>query len=60
MSRGDAWKVALREHWLNSLECLHIIRSEVAHCACGWKSDIQPTVGSAVERWIEHVEGYCR
>jgi hypothetical protein len=52
------WKEALRKHWLNSIECLHIIHSDVSHCACGWESEIQPTVGEAVNRWVEHVETF--
>ena len=55
LTEDDPMRVLLRAHWLMSMECLHVIRSDVAHCACGWKSTIQPSVGSAVERWIDHL-----
>jgi len=46
----------LREHWLSMIECLHDSQTDKTHCACGaWVSKPQPSVGDAVERWIEHV-----
>lgn len=46
----------LREHWLTSVECDHEAGTDVATCFCAvWRSEPQPTVRHAVERWIEHV-----
>ena len=46
----------LRKHWLTGIECNHEARTDVATCYCSrWRSEPQPSVGEAVERWIEHV-----
>ncbi len=47
----------LREHWLTGIECDHEARTDVATCFCArWRSEPQPSVIQAVERWIEHVQ----
>lgn len=52
---GD-WRATLREHWLTGIECDHEAKTDVATCFCArWRSEPQPTVIAAVERWIEHV-----
>jgi hypothetical protein len=49
----------LREHWLTSVECLHDVKQDVAHCYCTvWASEPQPNVGAAVESWINHVTSH--
>ncbi len=46
----------LREHWLTGLECDHEAKTDVANCFCGrWRPAPEPSVGQAVERWVEHV-----
>lgn len=46
----------LSYHWLSGMECDHEARTDVATCACGrWRSAAQPSVGAAVQRWVEHV-----
>ena len=46
----------LREHWLTGVQCNHEASTDMATCFCShWRSSAQPSVGAAVERWIEHV-----
>jgi hypothetical protein len=46
----------LRSHWLHTVICDHEGKKDAAACACGtWISPAQPSVGEAVERWIDHV-----
>lgn len=54
---------ALREtlawHFLTGIECDHDAKTDVATCACAlWRSEPQPSVGAAVERWAEHVADF--
>jgi hypothetical protein len=46
----------LRKHYLCGIQCNHERKIDRAICACSeWNCPPQPTVGEAVERWIEHV-----
>lgn len=52
----DHVAAVLREHWLTGLECDHDAKTDVANCFCSkWRPAPEPSVGKAVERWIEHV-----
>lgn len=43
-------------HWLTALKCDEATKTDVATCYCTvWKSDPKPSVGEAVEAWIDHV-----
>lgn len=44
----------LCEHWLQSIVCNHEAKTDRAVCWCGWTSDEQPNVGSAVRAWVDH------
>jgi len=49
-------RAVLREHWLTSVECLHDSKQDIAHCYCTvWASAPQPSVGAAIDAWVEHV-----
>lgn len=46
----------LREHWLTGMECDHVTKTDIPNCFCSrWRPLPQPSVGKAVECWIEHV-----
>lgn len=50
----------LREHYLFAITCDHERKQDNPICACsriflGW----HPTVGAAVDAWIEHVMSIC-
>lgn len=46
----------LRKHWLWQVECHHETKTDTPRCSCSrWPCEPQPSVGEAVERWIEHV-----
>jgi hypothetical protein len=46
----------LRKHWLWQVECQHAEKTDTPRCFCSlWVCDPQPSVGQAVERWVEHV-----
>lgn len=52
----DRMAQVLRAHWLTGLECDHDAKTDVANCFCGkWRPAPEPSVGQAVERWVEHV-----
>lgn len=52
----EALRTALREHWLTGIHCDHEAQTDVATCYCSvWKSDPLPSVGAAVDAWIEHL-----
>ena len=47
----------LRKHYLAGIECNHKSKTDRAMCACSrWNCPPQPSVGAAVERWLEHVQ----
>jgi hypothetical protein len=49
-------RVVLRGHWLSGIECDHDTKRDFSTCACGlWASNNEPSVGAAVNAWIEHV-----
>lgn len=53
----DLFAAVLREHWLARLECDEDRSLDRASCACSrialhW----QPSVGEAVQEWIEHIQ----
>jgi Lar family restriction alleviation protein len=51
-----ALKAHLREHWLVSVVCDHEAKTDTATCSCSqWRDEPHPSVGAAVDAWIEHV-----
>jgi hypothetical protein len=49
-------KAHLREHWLASIVCDHDAKTDTAICSCTqWRDEPHPSVGEAVDAWIEHV-----
>jgi hypothetical protein len=49
-------QAVLRGHWLTGIVCDHETKTDRATCWCTtWQCEPQPSVGAAVERWIEHV-----
>jgi hypothetical protein len=52
----EAIRKALKEHWLTSIQCDHESRTDRAGCFCGtWYCEPQPSIGEAVDKWIEHL-----
>jgi hypothetical protein len=48
----------LREHYLFAIQCDHEAKTDVPLCSCSkWPCPPQPSIGEAVERWIDHVLG---
>ena len=46
----------LREHWLANIACDHEAKTDTASCSCSmWRDEPHPSVGEAVDAWIEHV-----
>jgi hypothetical protein len=46
----------LRKHWLWQVECHHADKTDTSRCFCSlWVCQPQPSVGEAIERWVEHV-----
>jgi hypothetical protein len=53
---GEALRAHLREHWLASIVCDHEAKTDTAVCSCSqWADTPHPSVGAAVDAWIEHV-----
>jgi len=53
---GEALRAHLREHWLASIVCDHEAKTDTAICSCSqWADTPHPSVGAAVDAWIEHV-----
>ncbi len=58
---GDQWMMGLmrshlREHWLANIICDHEAKTDTAVCSCSmWRDELHPSVGDAVDAWIEHV-----
>ncbi len=47
---------ALREHWLTGIHCDHDTKTDTATCYCTiWRSEPMPTVGAALDAWIDHL-----
>lgn len=45
----------MRDHWLAGIHCDHATKTDKPSCSCSmWNCQPQPSVGEAVERWIEH------
>lgn len=44
----------LAGHWLWQMICNHEAHTDVASCACGWRSGEMASVGDAAEAWAEH------
>jgi hypothetical protein len=52
----DRMRVVLKEHYLTEIQCHHATKLDTAHCWCTvWASEALPSVGAAVDAWIEHV-----
>ena len=50
----------LRNHWVTAMECTHDDSpsggTDIVRCSCSqWTGTVQPTVGAAVEEWVQHV-----
>jgi hypothetical protein len=46
----------LRDHFVMAIECDHVAKTDRVLCSCSaWRSDPQPSVGAAVDVWIDHV-----
>lgn len=51
-------KARLGEHWLAGIVCNHEDKTDRATCACSqWRCDEMPSIGAAVDAWIEHALG---
>jgi hypothetical protein len=49
-------KAVLREHWLTGIVCDHEAKTDRATCSCSvWRCEPLPSVGAAVDAWINHV-----
>lgn len=52
----DRLRSHLREHWLANIACDHEAKTDTASCSCSmWRDEPHPSVGGAVDAWIEHV-----
>ena len=50
----------LRDHYLAGVHCDHEANTDKPSCSCSmWNCPPQPSVGEAVERWVEHVLTKC-
>lgn len=53
---GEALRAHLRDHWLANIVCDHEAKTDTAICSCSqWADTPHPSVGAAVDAWIEHV-----
>jgi hypothetical protein len=53
---GDWLRDTLAAHWLTGIKCDHADKTDVATCYCTiWRSEPMPSVGAAVNAWIDHV-----
>lgn len=56
MISDAAIRSALRNHWVTTLICDHVNKTDRVVCACSeWLSEPHPTVGAAIDAWVEHV-----
>jgi hypothetical protein len=47
----------LRDHWLASIVCDGLAKTDKPVCACTvWSCEPKPTVLEAIDAWISHVE----
>ncbi len=55
-SPGGAVREVLRAHWLHQIVCNHEDGTDKPCCSCSmWNCPPQPSIGAAVEAWIDHV-----
>lgn len=51
------YRETVRKHYLAGIECAHDAHTDKPSCACSmWDCLPQPSVGAAVDRWMEHVD----
>lgn len=56
----DCLRRTLKEHWLTTIVCDHRARTDKPVCFCGWVHEPLPSVGAAVDAWVEHVTEMVR
>lgn len=55
-ARREALRTTLKEHWITAIKCDHEAHTDMPICYCCERlCDPQPTLGAAVDRWIDHV-----
>lgn len=49
-------EAVLRAHWLASIQCDPIAKTDTANCSCSMvQLPTMPSIGEAVETWIAHI-----